>query len=64
MPASFNPNVKLKEAPQAFMAQSVSQKRSVSGTSEARASYAVQTQGGLRLSQALVCGDRNKLSPR
>ena len=51
MPASFNPNVKLKEAPQAFMAQSVSQKRSVSGTSEARASYAVQTQGGLRLSK-------------
>lgn len=51
MPASFNPNVKLREAPQAFMAQSVSQKRSVSGTSEARASYAVQTQGGLRLSK-------------
>ncbi|WP_426292359.1 outer membrane beta-barrel protein [Dyadobacter endophyticus] len=51
MPASFNPNVKLREAPQAFMAQSVSQKRSVSGTSEARASYAVQTQGGVRLSK-------------
>lgn len=51
MPASFNPNVKLREAPQAFMAQSVSQKRSVSGTNEARASYAVQTQGGLRLSK-------------
>lgn len=51
MPASFNPNVKLREAPQAFMAQSVSQKRSVSGNSEARASYAVQTQGGLRLSK-------------
>jgi hypothetical protein len=51
MPAAFNPNVKLREAPQAFMAQSVSQKRSVSGTSEARASYAVQTQGGVRLSK-------------
>jgi hypothetical protein len=51
MPASFNPNVKLREVPQAFMAQSVSQKRSVSGNSEARASYAVQTQGGLRLSK-------------
>lgn len=51
MPASFNPDVKLKEAPMAFSAQSVSQKRATSGSSEARASYAVQTQGGVRLSK-------------
>ncbi|MCF0071688.1 outer membrane beta-barrel protein [Dyadobacter sp. CY261] len=51
MPASFNPDVQLKEAPMAFSAQSVSQRRSVTGSSEARASYAVQTQGGVRLSK-------------
>ncbi|WP_229206040.1 outer membrane beta-barrel protein [Dyadobacter fermentans] len=51
MPASFNPDVQLKEVPMAFSAQSVSQRRSVSGSSEARASYAVQTQGGVRLSK-------------
>ncbi len=51
MPASFNPDVQLKEAPMAFSAQSVSQKRATSGSSEARASYAVQTQGGVRLSK-------------
>lgn len=51
MPASFNPDVQLKEAPMAFSAQSVSQKRATTGTSEARASYAVQTQGGVRLSK-------------
>lgn len=51
MPASFNPDVQLKEAPLAFSSQSVSQKRSTSGTSEAGASYAVQTQGGVRLSK-------------
>lgn len=51
MPASFNPDVQLKEAPTAFLAQSVSQKRATSGSSEARASYAVQTQGGVRLSK-------------
>ncbi len=51
MPASFNPDVQLKEAPMAFSAQSVSQKRAVTGSSQARASYAVQTQGGVRLSK-------------
>lgn len=51
MPASFNPDVQLKEAPMAFSAQSVSQKRATTGSSEARASYAVQTQGGVRLSK-------------
>ncbi|WP_291201271.1 outer membrane beta-barrel protein [Dyadobacter sp.] len=51
MPASFNPDVQLKEAPMAFSAQSVSQRRATTGSSEARASYAVQTQGGVRLSK-------------
>jgi len=51
MPASFNPDVQLREAPMAFSSQSVSQKRATSGSSEARASYAVQTQGGVRLSK-------------
>lgn len=51
MPASFNPDVQLKEAPTAFLGQAVGQKRSTSGSSEARASYAVQTQGGIRLSK-------------
>jgi len=51
MPASFNPDVQLKEAPMAFSTQSVSQRRATTGSSEARASYAVQTQGGVRLSK-------------
>lgn len=51
MPASFNPDVKLKEAPMAFAAQSLSNKKSVTGSSEAGASYAVQTQGGVRISK-------------
>ncbi|MGG7666071.1 outer membrane beta-barrel protein [Dyadobacter sp. BHUBP1] len=51
MPASFNPDVQLKEAPMAFSGQSVSQRRATTGSSEARASYAVQTQGGVRLSK-------------
>ncbi|PSL29512.1 outer membrane beta-barrel protein [Dyadobacter jiangsuensis] len=51
MPASFNPDVQLKEAPMAFSAQSVSQRRATTGSSQARASYAVQTQGGVRISK-------------
>lgn len=51
MPASFNPDLKVKEAPTAFSAQSVSNKKSVSGTSESGVSYALQTQGGMRLSK-------------
>jgi hypothetical protein len=51
MPASFNPDLKLKEAPLAFASQTVSNKKSVSGESEAGVSYAVQTQGGMRLSK-------------
>jgi hypothetical protein len=51
MPASFNPDLKLKEAPLAFANQTVSNKKSVSGSSESGISYAVQTQGGMRLSK-------------
>ncbi|MEO6281916.1 MAG: hypothetical protein ABIN80_20005 [Dyadobacter sp.] len=51
MPASFNPDLKLKEAPLAFANQTVSNKKSVSGSSESGVSYAVQTQGGMRLSK-------------
>jgi hypothetical protein len=51
MPASFNPNLTVKEAPLGFSSQSLSTKKSVSGTSEAGASYAVQTQGGVKLSK-------------
>nr|WP_295929329.1 outer membrane beta-barrel protein [uncultured Dyadobacter sp.] len=51
MPASFNPDVKLKEAPMVFSSQSVANKRSVSGNSESGISYALQTQGGMRLSK-------------
>ena len=51
MPATFNPDVKIKEAPMAFSGQTVSNKKSVSGTSESGVSYALQTQGGMRLSK-------------
>ncbi|NIJ50956.1 hypothetical protein [Dyadobacter arcticus] len=51
MPASFNPDLKVKEAPIGFANQTVSDKKSVSGSSEAGASYAVQTQGGMRISK-------------
>ena len=51
MPASFNPDVKVKEAPGAFATQSLSNKKSVTGSSEAGTSYAVQTQGGVRISK-------------
>ncbi|MCF2490572.1 outer membrane beta-barrel protein [Dyadobacter sp. CY347] len=51
MPASFNPNLTVKEAPVGFSGQSLSTRRAVSGTSEAGASYAVQTQGGMRISK-------------
>ncbi|QRR02939.1 outer membrane beta-barrel protein [Dyadobacter sandarakinus] len=51
MPATFNPDLKVKEAPTAFTTQSLSSKKSTSGTSQAGASYALQTQGGVRLSK-------------
>lgn len=51
MPASFNPDVQLKEAPTAFAGQFASRQKSLTGTNKAGASYAVQTQGGMRLSR-------------
>ena len=51
MPASFNPNLTVKEAPQAFSNQGLSMRKAVSGSSESGASYAVQTQGGVKLSK-------------
>ncbi|TLU90093.1 PorT family protein [Dyadobacter sediminis] len=51
MPASFNPDLKIKEAPLAFTSNSVSNRKSVSGSSQPGASYAIQTQGGMRLSK-------------
>ncbi|WP_229206840.1 outer membrane beta-barrel protein [Dyadobacter crusticola] len=51
MPASFNPNVQVKQTPQAFSYQALSNMKAVSGTSEAGVSYALQTQGGMRLSK-------------
>ncbi|KQS25427.1 outer membrane beta-barrel protein [Dyadobacter sp. Leaf189] len=51
MPASFNPDVQVKQTPQAFSYQALSSARAVSGSSEAGASYALQTQGGMRFSK-------------
>jgi hypothetical protein len=51
MPASFNPDLKVKEAPLAFSDNTLSNKKAVSGSSEPGMSYAVQTQGGMRISK-------------
>ncbi|WP_229253634.1 outer membrane beta-barrel protein [Dyadobacter sp. NIV53] len=51
MPASFNPDVKIKSAPTAFASQLNSRQKSLTGTNEAGTSYALQTQGGVRLSK-------------
>ncbi|TDE13825.1 outer membrane beta-barrel protein [Dyadobacter psychrotolerans] len=51
MPASFNPDVKIKAAPLAFSQMASSRQKAVTGTSEAGNSYAIQTQGGMRLSK-------------
>lgn len=50
MPATFNPDVKVTSAPAAF-ANANASKQSLSGNSRAGTSYAVQTQGGKRLSK-------------
>jgi len=50
MPASFNPNVKIIEAPSAFAFANAS-RQSLDGTSHSGTSYALQTQGGTRLSK-------------
>jgi hypothetical protein len=56
MPATFNPNVQIKEAPATFYdAQNFttqnSRQQAATGTSKAGNSYAVQTQGGMKLSK-------------
>lgn len=57
MPASFNPDVQIKDAPAAFYsaqnysAAQSSRQGSATGTSKAGNSYAVQTQGGMKLSK-------------
>jgi hypothetical protein len=51
MPASFNPNVQVKRTPQDFSYQALSSRKATTGSSEAGVSYALQTQGGVRLSK-------------
>jgi len=51
MPGSFNPDVQIKEAPNAFVGQLASRQKSLTGTNEAGTSYAIQTQGGMRFSK-------------
>ena len=51
MPATFNPDVKIKDAPMAFSQMAASRQKATTGTSEAGNSYAIQTQGGMRLSK-------------
>jgi hypothetical protein len=51
MPASFNPDVQLKNAPQDFSYQALSRTKAVTASSEAGISYALQTHGGVRISK-------------
>ena len=51
MPGSFNPDVQIKEAPNAFVGQLTSRQKSLTGKNEAGTSYAIQTQGGMRVSK-------------
>ncbi|MCE7042128.1 anti-sigma factor [Dyadobacter sp. CY312] len=51
MPATFNPDVQIKEAPTAFSALQNSRQKSLNGTNKAGNSFALQTQGGMRLSK-------------
>jgi len=51
MPASFNPDVKISSAPTAFSSQLASRQKALTGTNKPGASYAIQTQGGVRLSK-------------
>ena len=50
MPATFNPDVKVTSAPSAF-ANANASRQSLNGNSQAGTSYAVQTQGGKRISK-------------
>jgi hypothetical protein len=51
MPASFNPDVNVKTSPSSFSSQSFAKQKSVTGRNAPGMSYAVQTQGGMRLSK-------------
>ena len=51
MPATFNPDVQIKEAPTAFSAMQDSRQKSLNGTNKAGNSFALQTQGGMRISK-------------
>lgn len=51
MPASFNPDVNLKASPTSFATQSYSSQKSLTGKNEPGFSYALQTQGGMRVSK-------------
>ncbi|MEO6684946.1 MAG: outer membrane beta-barrel protein [Dyadobacter sp.] len=50
MPASFNPNINVTNAPSAYASANAS-RQSLSGSSRSGASYAVQTQGAKRISK-------------
>lgn len=50
MPASFNPNINITNAPSAYASANAS-RQSLSGSSNSGASYAVQTQGAKRISK-------------
>ncbi|PWJ56584.1 hypothetical protein CLV98_11178 [Dyadobacter jejuensis] len=51
MPASFNPDLKVVSAPESFQSMSYARQSAVSGGSKAGASYAFQTQAGLKVSK-------------
>jgi hypothetical protein len=51
MPASFNPDVNVKTSPSSFASQSFAKQKSVTGRNAPGMSYALQTQGGMRISK-------------
>lgn len=51
MPASFNPDVNIKNSPASFASKSYASQKSLTGKNDPGFSYAVQTQGGMRISK-------------
>lgn len=51
MPASFNPDVNLKSSPASFANKSFASQKALTGKNDPGFSYAVQTQGGMRVSK-------------
>jgi hypothetical protein len=51
MPASYNPDVNLKTSPASFANKSFASQKSLTGKNDPGFSYAVQTQGGMRISK-------------